>query len=109
MNLRGPYLIKAISQIPPQHTTTQHNKMTSFYIPSHPISSPYRSDAMQVMKDKARVLHNSNMKNEVEEVEVEAGSSHGPMYRSIMKKLTMLKPEELILEDESYKHAGTSI
>ena len=66
---------------------------------------------MQVMKDKARVLHNSNKKNEIEEVEaeVEAGSTNGPMYRSIMKKLSMLKPEELILEDESYKHAGTSI
>lgn len=56
------------------------------------------------MKDKARALHDSKKKSEA--VEVEGGSAHGPMYRSIMMKLNMLKPEELILEDESYKHAG---
>ena len=57
------------------------------------------------MKDKARALHDSK-KSEAAEVEVEGGSAHGPMYRSIMVKLNMLKPEELKLEDESYKHAG---
>lgn len=90
---------------------SHHNTTRLHHFTSHPIPLPYCSGAMQVMKDKARVLHNSNKKNEVEDVEaeVEAGSTHGLMYRSIMKKLTMLKPEELILEDESYKHAGTSI
>jgi hypothetical protein len=58
------------------------------------------------MKDKARALHDSKKKSEAVEAEVEGGSAHGPMYRSIMTKLNMLKPEELILEDESYKHAG---
>jgi hypothetical protein len=58
------------------------------------------------MKDKARALHDSKKKSEAVEAEVDGGSAHGPMYRSIMTKLNMLKPEELILEDESYKHAG---
>lgn len=36
----------------------------------------------------------------------EEGSVGGPMYKSIKMKLNMLKPEELVIEDESYKHAG---
>ena len=32
--------------------------------------------------------------------------SGGPIYQSIIKKMKMLQPLELNLEDESYKHAG---
>lgn len=35
-----------------------------------------------------------------------SSSSSTPLYDSIMKKLSMLKPAVLELEDESYKHAG---
>ena len=34
------------------------------------------------------------------------GENGGRMYNSIIKKLSMLKPAELVVEDESHKHAG---
>jgi len=34
------------------------------------------------------------------------GVEGGKVYQSIVKKLSMLKPLELLVEDESYKHAG---
>ena len=56
------------------------------------------------MKDKARALHDASKK----EVETEVEVLGGPIYRSMKTKLGMLKPEELVIEDESYKHAGTA-
>ena len=34
------------------------------------------------------------------------GENGGRVYNSIIKKLSMLKPAELVVEDESHKHAG---
>lgn len=36
----------------------------------------------------------------------EVGAPSSPIYDSIIKKLSMLQPKELKVEDESYKHAG---
>ena len=56
------------------------------------------------MKDKARVLHDASKKEVEEKVQVEVVG--GTIYRSMKTKLSMLKPEVLEIEDESYKHAG---
>ena len=61
---------------------------------------------MKVMKDKAQAL--------VSEDSTSAGASPSgslttagrPIYQAIMTKLSMLKPAELVVEDESHKHAG---
>ena len=70
---------------------------------------------MKVMKDKAKALVDVKeveeevvqevvqMQNTVEEVVM-----GGPIYKSMKMKLGMLKPVELVIEDESYKHAGHS-
>ena len=50
------------------------------------------------MKDQAREFSTSSTTSE--------NQGAGPVYSSIMKKLALLKPVELVLEDESYKHAG---
>ena len=99
-----PHYTTAHLNLTAHHITSHH--ITSHHITSHCNTTPHPSPhpSTQVMKDKARVLHDANKKSEVEEVE--GGSSLGPMYRSIIVKLKMLKPEELVVEDESYKHAG---
>mmetsp|Transcript_22821 Transcript_22821/g.22041 ORF Transcript_22821/g.22041 Transcript_22821/m.22041 type:complete len:297 (+) Transcript_22821:62-952(+) len=66
---------------------------------------------MKVMKDKARVLHeeqaiSSGVVEAVVPVKVEDGEIGGPIYKSVKMKLGMLKPEELVVEDESHKHSG---
>ena len=56
---------------------------------------------MKVMKDKAQAL--------VSDDSTSAGGSTTvgrPIYQAIMTKLSMLKPSELVVEDESHKHAG---
>ena len=59
---------------------------------------------MKVMKDKAQAL--------VSEDSTRAGASPSlsaigrPIYQAIVTKLSMLKPAELVVEDESHKHAG---
>ena len=55
---------------------------------------------LKLMKDKARQLK--------QEKTVDASTSvkGGSIYQSMNIKLQMLKPLELVIEDESYKHAG---
>ena len=56
----------------------------------------------------------TKMKEQARQFSTSAGSSDGGnggenggrMYNSIIKKLSMLKPAELVVEDESHKHAG---
>jgi hypothetical protein len=64
------------------------------------------------MKDKARALHSARVAEETSTPEAStttaaAAAVGGPIYRAILTKLSMLKPEQLVIEDESYKHAGT--
>lgn len=84
---------------------------------------------LKVMKDKAKQLNDSkDMKPEevrvggiekrmdgpgVEvgvdvELKVEEKIMGGPTYLAVVKKLSLLKPSELTIEDETYKHAGTA-
>lgn len=55
---------------------------------------------LKKMKDQAREFSTSSTTSEYQ------GS--GPVYNSIMKKLALMKPDELVLVDESSKHAGHS-
>ena len=56
----------------------------------------------------------TKMKEQARQFSTSAGSSDGGnegenggrVYNSIIKKLSMLKPAELVVEDESHKHAG---
>jgi stress-induced morphogen len=51
---------------------------------------------LRVMKDQARSFSTSSS----------GSTSEGPIYRSVVTKLGLLKPVELVVEDESHKHAG---
>jgi stress-induced morphogen len=59
---------------------------------------------LKLMKDKAKQLkqEKNSSNNNINNNSVREGS----IYQSINIKLQMLKPLELVIEDESYKHAG---
>ena len=62
---------------------------------------------MKVLKTKAERLHNEMVAGQTEsEDTTQSTNGVGPIYQAIVTKLGMLKPEELIVEDESSRHAG---
>ena len=58
---------------------------------------------MKVMKDKAQALVSDDNTSAGGSTSSTAGR---PIYQAIVTKLSMLKPSELVVEDESHKHAG---
>lgn len=58
---------------------------------------------LKLMKEKARKLKQEKTESFVESSSAQKGVT---IYQSINTKLQMLKPLELVIEDESYKHAG---
>ena len=57
---------------------------------------------MMKMKEQARQFSTSSKSSQPGD----GGESEGKVYKSIVSKLSMLKPTELVVEDESHKHAG---
>lgn len=57
---------------------------------------------MKVMKDKAQAL----VSDDSTSAAVGGSTAGRPIYQAIVTKLSMLKPSELVVEDESHKHAG---
>ena len=60
---------------------------------------------MKKMKDQARQFSTSTRTSSPSAGNHD-GENGGRIYNSIVTKLSMLKPAELVVEDESYKHAG---
>ena len=58
---------------------------------------------LRLMKEKAKQL---KQEKEVKIVDSSSSIKGGSIYQSMNIKLQMLKPSELVIEDESYKHAG---
>ena len=66
---------------------------------------------MMKMKAQARQFSSSSTSSVgttdgADGVRGEGGGGGGKIYDRIVSKLTMLKPAELVVEDESHKHAG---
>jgi len=79
-------------------------KANELYQTAHPNPNP-TSVATIVSSNTSNNPINSSNGNNLSNNN-NGGGEGGKIYQSIVKKLSMLKPQELVVEDESYKHAG---